>query len=154
MPCRLDSLRLRLVPVFVPCALSLLLLLSASGCGLPRGYRPISDPENAGEHETVVIMGEQLTGGWFRPARITIDYQESFRTKDDLLHVRANIRNRTYGTLQVQIQTVFKNDDWDSVGEKEDWRLLRIAPGETQLYSATSRTPGPVRYTIRIRPFS
>lgn len=119
--------------------------------------RSVGDSQEKGvegaEHQSVVLMGSELSGGLLRPAKIVIDYQEGLRTADHLLRVRMNIRNRSTSQTQVQVQTIFKDEDWTPVGEKVDWKLMRLKPGETQRYEAISETSKPTRYTVRIRPF-
>lgn len=132
-------------------SLLLLVVLTLTAC------RSFSEPGAEGaevaERQTVVLMGSELSGGLFLPAKIVIDYEEGLRTADHRLRVRVNIRNRATTQTQIQVQTIFKDEDWTSVGEKVDWKLIRLGPGETQRYEATSETPRPVHYTVRIRPF-
>ncbi len=133
---------------FVMC-LALFLAACQSGKGTTGGL----DGTSAYEPQTVVMVGDQLKGSLFRPPGIVIDYEDAVRTRDERLRVQVNLRNRSRSSIGIQVQTLFKDDDWTWVGEKVDWTLIRISPGESKSYVATSDSPAPTRYTVRIRAF-
>ncbi len=111
------------------------------------------DGTGAYEPQTVVMVGDELKAGLFRPSKIVIDYEDAVRTRDERLRVQVNLRNRSRSSIGIQAQTLFKDDDWTWVGEKVDWTLIRIKPGESKSYVAISDSPTPTRYTVRIRAF-
>lgn len=130
-----------------------ILALMLAACAAGKGPGHFRDGDTDDEHETIVQMGASLNGGMFLPSKIAIDFEEAVRTAEGRLRVRINLRNRTRSPLQVQVETVFKDEDWRPTGERVDWTLLRLGAGETKPYEAVSTTAKPVRYTVRIRSF-
>jgi hypothetical protein len=117
------------------------------------GARPLTDGETAYEPETIVVLDRELSGGLFTRDRLSVEFEEGMRTAQNLLRVHVNLRNRTQSHLQVQVQTIFKDAEWNYAGEKADWKLYRLKPNETQAYIVTSTSEKPERYTVRIRAF-
>lgn len=144
----------RSLSVFRPITLSafMMAMVVLSACRSAPNAAGTNDGD-ADSDQSVLIMGSELRGGPFLPAKISIDYEEAVRTSDGRLRVRVNIRNRRRSQLEIQVQTLFKDDDWSRTGEMVDWKLIRLGPGETRRYEATSESPAPTRYTVRIRPF-
>lgn len=131
--------------------LAAMLLLAACQWGAPS--RSLTDGETTHETESVVILDSSLSGGLFMREKLTVEFEEGLRTGQNLLRVHVNLRNRTLAQLQIQVQTIFKDAEWNYIGEKADWKLYRLKPGETLSYIVTSTTEKPERYTVRIRSF-
>jgi hypothetical protein len=130
------------------------MLVPATACShWGGGIRPHTDGETTHEDETVVLLGRWLHRGPLFPARIAVEFEESYRTQEDRLYVRLNLRNRTRAPVEIQVQTLFKDADWNYIDEKAEWRLIRLKPQETQTYTAVSPSERPRRYTVRVRPF-
>jgi uncharacterized protein YcfL len=92
-----------------------------------------------------VIMDEEIS------KMIAVDEQHADRTPQGKLKALSNVRNRTNKDLNIQVQTVFRDEGGFSIGDDTSWDTLVLTANETRTVSATSTTRKAVRFTVRIR---
>ncbi|MES2309025.1 MAG: YcfL family protein [Verrucomicrobiota bacterium] len=133
---------------------SLLVLLAVPflwlGCS-SGPYLPESDPQS---HEAVgrriVLLDEDLEDA------IAVDRHPVVqRNGKNLLVVQVALRNQTSKTLQIQVQTLFKDSKgmvlYSEVGNEAAWQSMVLSANETQSITQTSLTPQATQYTMRVR---
>ena len=115
-----------------------------TGCeGAYRAVRiPGADVEN---REVIVLLTKTLQD------QIAVEGQQAKWNKANLLEVRARLRNRTEKPLQVEVQTVFKDQKGFSVNDVSAWQRLIFEPNETKTYHVNSMTSNARRFTVRVR---
>jgi uncharacterized protein YcfL len=125
-----------------------LALLGIFTFGCEGAYRPAKIPGADVENtETFVLFTKKLKG------QVTVEGQRAKWTGANLLEVQARIRNRTEKPLQVEVQTVFKDDQGFSVNDTSAWKRLIFEPNETKIYRVNSINSKARNFTIRVREF-
>lgn len=125
-----------------------LLSIVSAGChrGIQEGpYQAVSVPQAALEEREAIVVLDGPTSG-----RVAVEKQNFRRDSEGKLEVFADIRNRTYFDLPIDVQTVYKDEAGIPV-DTTAWSRLTLGPNETQTYKNISINSRPARYTIRIR---
>lgn len=126
--------------ILSPLALSLLMGCATEGPYVPEGRSTSPEVEN-----TTVIMDKEIS------KMIAVDEQRTERTAQGKLKSLSNIRNRTNQDLNIQVQTVFRDEHGFSIGDDTSWDTLVLTAHETRTISATSTTRKAARFSVRIR---
>ncbi|MBF0217780.1 MAG: hypothetical protein HQL30_12405 [Candidatus Omnitrophica bacterium] len=74
----------------------------------------------------------------------------SSRTEDGRLTVSSKFINKTKGKLEVQIQTVFKDENGEMT-DQTNWELVLVPSGSYYYYKAASLNSKAKDYTIKCR---
>ena len=117
-----------------------------SSCAHKEGpYVPAGASPSIEDVHAVVLLDKSLK------KTIAVDHVQGYRLQDDRLEVKANIRNRIRSDLQIQVQTIFKDESGFSTGEDSAWMTLFLNDNESKTYSIVSRGRDAQKFTIRIR---
>jgi uncharacterized protein YcfL len=116
-----------------------------AGCVREGPKKPVSKPGEATEERaTVVLLDADLKG------KIAVE-KERADWSSGKLKIDLNVRNRTDYEQKIEIQTIFKDADWISVGDETSWTMMILDPRETKTYTITSVSDKTKNYTVRIR---
>jgi uncharacterized protein YcfL len=116
-----------------------------ASCATEGPYVPAGRDESPEVENTTVIMDEEIS------KMIAVDEQHAERTPQGKLKSLSNVRNRTNKDLNIQVQTVFRDEGGFSIGDDTSWDTLVLTANETRTVSATSTTRKAARFTVRIR---
>lgn len=123
-------------------ALSSCMLLTACKTG---PYPALKHGTGLEETETLVLLDKELQKA------VSVDAQRCSFSLGKRLQAEANIRNCLDTSLNIQVQTIFKDSSNMSAGDETAWRTIILQPYATETYSATALNELSDRYTIRVR---
>lgn len=72
-------------------------------------------------------------------------------TPEGRLEVAANVKNRENRRIQVQISSIFKNEQGFSTGDETPWQTLILGENTTETVRFVSMNDQARKYTIRVR---
>ncbi len=130
----------------------MLLVLPFVWIGCSSGpYLPEADPkspEAAGKK--VVLFDEDLE------EIIAVDHPPiAVRNAQNYLTVQASLRNRSSKTVQIQIQTLFKDSKgvvlYNDLGSEVAWQSMVLSANETKSFTQNAMTPEATQYIVRVR---
>ncbi|MFH1740956.1 MAG: DUF1425 domain-containing protein [bacterium] len=124
---------------------SLLVVLIVCACSRPGPYVPAGQSPSVEDIHPVVLLDKSLK------KKIAVDHTQGRKLPDNRLEVVANLRNRGKRDVQVQVQTIFKNESGYSTQEDSAWSMVFLSAHETETYQIVSRGRDAARYTVRIR---
>lgn len=133
-------------------SLWMLLVLPFVWIGCSSGpYLPEADPkspEAAGKK--VVLFDEDLE------EIIAVDHPPiAVRNAQNYLTVQASLRNRSSKTVQIQIQTLFKDSKgvvlYNDLGSEVAWQSMVLSANETKSFTQNAMTPEATQYIVRVR---
>ncbi len=125
----------------------LLLVVSfLAGCatGPHKGIRATKKRDLYEDTETIVILDKKLR------KQLYVADQSPTWSEDGRLIVRAKFLNKAKDTLEVQIQTLFKNKN-GYVSDETNWELILIPGNAHYYYEAKSLNDKGEKYTIRCK---
>jgi len=70
---------------------------------------------------------------------------------DGRLEIAANIKNRTFSRIQVEVSCIFKNDQGYPTGDETPWQKLSLGENTTETVTFTSKNSLARKYTVRVR---
>lgn len=127
-------------------ALALIACLSLAATGCKTGpYTAKSVQPSPEDTESLVLLDKELV------KQISVQVQRAGFTSDGRLTAEANLRNLTKKTLNVQVQTVFKDAQGLSTGDESAWRTMILNPNAMETYQSNAMNMKAERYTIRVR---
>ena len=132
-------------------ALVLGLLMIANGCGpwQVRGYENTLPPER--QPDVTVIAMDAGLARLMGDKKVTVASQRAEWTPDGRLKVYVEIDNRTTGSIDVQIQTVFKDANNNMLEDQTAWEPMVLPRTASTLYTAKALDKRAEKYLVRIR---
>jgi hypothetical protein len=100
---------------------------------------PTSDIDN------LEIVGEGLKG------KLAVLHVGANRNDSNLLSVFAGVKNETGRKLEVEMQTIYRDKDGNSLNGGENWIPITLKPHEQTQYRSVALTPEATDYLVRIR---
>jgi hypothetical protein len=132
-----------LFPLLTLSALALL----APGCATHEGaYLPVNTTKY--NQENTANMVDMDPGA---QRSVTCSGIQQRILPDGRIEVNANIRNRENRSIEVQINCVFKDEQYFSTGDETPFRTIILTENETQGVSFQSSNNKAKTYTIRVR---
>jgi hypothetical protein len=124
----------------------LLMVLFLSGCAtVPgKGITATKKSDLYEDTETLVMLDRKI-----RKFLYVVDQSETL-TEDGRLVVNARFMNKTKGTLEVQIQTLFKDAN-GNITDETNWELILVPSKSHYYYEAKSLNDRARKYTIKCR---
>jgi uncharacterized protein YcfL len=125
--------------------------LVLSGCSSHKA------PEGDSIDKSNVIVLDPAMQGWVFPkymwtSQIRIVQEPRTEvTSDGRLKVWVEILNKTNKPLELQIKTVFKDADGNSLQDETNWSTYTIARKDTLLYNVTALNKDAKGYAVRIK---
>lgn len=117
-----------------------------SGCAtVPgKGIKVTKKSDLYEDTETLVMLGREI-----REYLYIVDQSKS-RSEDGRLMVNARFMNKTKGTLEVQIQTLFKDAN-GNITDQTNWELILVPSKSYYYYEAKSLNDRAEKYTIKCK---
>ena len=136
------------IAVFTKKIISLLLVvLFLAGCatGPRKGIEATKKSERYEDTETLVMLDNKLR------KQLYVTDQSPTWSEDGRLIARANFLNKAKDTLELQLQTVFK-DEAGYPTDETNWESVLVPGNSHYYYQASSLNNKSSTYTIRCRP--
>ena len=123
----------------------LTVLAIGAGCR----HMPVAAPggESPAMTHQVVFAHRELTNNLFVP-QISASYNEN-----GCLTVKVSVQNTGNKDLELQFQTIFKDENGVPTGDETDWKLVMVSRGALVTYSTTSVNTKAKDFTVQIRKF-
>lgn len=83
--------------------------------------------------------------------KIASDKAITSHTDDGRMKVAIVLRNRSKKPLNVQVRTVFRDEEGLSTGDETNWEDIWLEPRQSQTYRAESKITFAESYTVEVR---
>lgn len=120
-------------------------LLGGLACRTQGPYEPLKRGVSLEETESLILLDKPLQ------KLISVDAQRAGYTPEGRIIAEAILRNNSNNTVNVQAQTVFKDDAGFSSGDETAWVTLILPPNGQSTYKAVALNEKSHQYSIRIR---
>jgi len=120
-------------------------LLVGVGCQTQGPYAPLKRGTSLEGTESLVLLDKPLQ------KLISVDAQRASYTTEGRIIAEAILRNNSDNAVNVQAQTVFKDDAGFSSGDETAWVTLILPPNGQSTYKAVALNERSQQYSIRIR---
>ena len=124
--------------------LSVALFLSGCATVPGKGIKVTKKSDLYEDTETLVMLGRKI-----REYLHVVDESETW-SEDGRLMVSARFMNKTKGTLEVQIQTLFKDTN-GNITDQTNWELILVPSKSYYYYEAKSLNDRAKKYTIKCK---
>jgi hypothetical protein len=104
-----------------------------------------SSPESSTDIDNLEIVGDGLKG------KLAVLHVGANRNDSNLLSVFAGVKNETGRKLELEMQTLYRDKDGNSLNNGENWIPMTLKPHEQTQYRSVALTPDATDFLVRIR---
>jgi uncharacterized protein DUF1425 len=101
--------------------------------------------ESSSDIDNLEIVGDGLKG------KLEVLHVGASRNDSNLLSVFAGVKNETGRKLEVEMQTIYRDKDGNSLSNGENWIPITLKPHEQTQYRSVALSPDATDFLVRIR---
>jgi hypothetical protein len=101
--------------------------------------------DSSSDIDNLEIVGDGLKG------KLAVLHVGANRNDSNLLSVFAGVKNETGRKLEVEMQTIYRDKDGNSLNDGENWVPITLKPHEQTQYRSVALTPDATDFLVRIR---